>query len=372
MGPPERLLVRRVGGTRARFSFDAHGSRRRLTSALTALAFCLSVAVPSGAFAQPKDPPKDPKVLEEAKRHMEAGVALYNDPGGAKCEEAVKEFSKAYELSGSVKAARARGICEMALELDGAAIDDLQLYLDKPPKDAQPSDITQATNDLKALKAVVATLTLKSDAPNTLVTAVRTPSQGLPITNRYPASLTGTTIRIHPGQYTFTATAEGMPDIKWTVEVKNGETNTKVIEFEVAKRNAKDKDKPPDKPAPDEGTRPMPVSAWIVGGITVALIAPTVAFGVLGLNGKSEFNDKNGKASQTELEDIQSDVVLNSALSDVFLGLTVAGAVTTTVLILTRPTVHKTPETGWMIVPSVDLDDRGQARGASAVFTGTF
>lgn len=367
MGPVERPLVRSIGGTRARFFWGSRGGY--LTSVVTALA--LAVAIPTaGAHAQPKDPPKDPKVLEEAKRHMEAGVALYNDPGGAKCEEAVKEFSKAYELSGSVKAARARGICEMALELDGAAIDDLQLYVDKPPKDAQPNDITQATNDLKALKAVVATLTLKSDAPNTTVTAVRTPAQGLPITNRYPASLTGTTIRIHPGQYTFTATADGMPDIKWSVEVKNGETNTKIIEFEVAKRNQqKDKDPPPTK---DEGTRPMPVSAWVVGGLTVAFIAPTVAFGVLGLQGKSDFNDKNGKASQAELEDLQDDVVLNSALSDVFLGLTIAGAVTTTVLVLTRPTVHKEPETGWIVVPSVDLDDRGQARGASAVLMGTF
>lgn len=351
---------------------------RSWIAALTVASACASTHV---AWAQPKDPPKDPKVMEEAKRHMDAGTALYNDPSGPKCEEAVKEFSKAYELSGSVKAARARGICEMALEQDGAAIDDLQLYVDKPPKDAQPNDIAQAENDLKALKAVVATLTLKSDAPNTTVTAVRTPAQGFPITNRYSAALTGTQIRIHPGNYTFTATSEGMPEIKWTAEIKNGETTTKVIEFEVAKRAQQDKDKEKDKdktPGPkDEGTRPMPVSAWVVGGITVALIAPTVAFGVLGLQGKSEFNDKNGKASQTELEDIQSSVVLNSALSDVFLGLTVAGAVTTTVLILTRPTVHKNPESAssspsWLVLPTADVDASGQPRGAGAVFVGSF
>ena len=79
---------------------------------MTVAAACVTTHV---AAAQPKDPPKDPKVMEEARRHMDAGTALYNDPSGPKCEEAVKEFSKAYELSGSVKAARARGICEMAL-----------------------------------------------------------------------------------------------------------------------------------------------------------------------------------------------------------------------------------------------------------------
>jgi hypothetical protein len=347
----------------------------------------LTSMVPSGAVLAQPGPAKDPK-LEEAKRHMDAGVALYNDPSGAKCEEAVKEFSKAYELSGSVKAARARGICEMALELDGAAVDDLQLYVDKPPKDASPSDVTQAQNDLKALKAVVATVTLKSDTPNASVTAVRTPSQGLPITNHYAASITGTTIRIHPGQYTFTATAEGMPDIKWSVEIKNGETSSKLLEFEVAKRNAEDAAKSKNQPkVEDPGTRPMPVSAWVVGGITVACIVPTIAFGVLGLSGKSEFNEKNGKASQADLEDIHDRVVLDSALSDTFLGLTIAGAVTTTILILTRPTVHhaQSPTTegaekAWLVVPSLSVDpSTGSPSGSSranfaagATFMGSF
>ncbi|MFO0618371.1 MAG: hypothetical protein U0414_37605 [Polyangiaceae bacterium] len=360
MGLPEKRLVRPLGGTWA--------SAR----AAFALAFAVTAALPGGALAQPKDPVKDPKVLEEAKRHMEAGTALYNDPGGAKCEEAVKEFSKAYELSGSVKAARARGICEMALEQDGAAIDDLQLYVDHPPKDAQPGDVAQAENDLKALKAVVATITFKTDGPNTALTAVRTPSQGLPITNHYTVSLTGTTLRIHPGQYTFTANSEGNPEIKWTVEIKNGETNTKIIEFEVAKRNAKDKDGPKPPETPTESTRPIPVSAWIVGGLTVAFIAPTVAFGVLGIQGKDEFNEKNGKASKTELEDLKSDVALKSALSDVFLGLTVAGAVTTTILIVTRPTVTKPAQTGWLMLPTLDVDAQGAARGAGLAFMGSF
>src|SRR5260221_14542325 len=92
------------------------------------LAMTAIVATP--VFAQPAAPTKDPKALEEAKKHWEAGQAFYNDPSGKhNCEDAVKEFGRAYELSGSVKAARARAICEMELEQDGAAIADYDIYL---------------------------------------------------------------------------------------------------------------------------------------------------------------------------------------------------------------------------------------------------
>src|SRR5690349_13522562 len=67
----------------------------------------------------------DAAKIEEAKKHMVAGAALYNDPSGQhKCEEAYVEFNKAFELSGSLNALRSRAVCALELEKDGEALAD--------------------------------------------------------------------------------------------------------------------------------------------------------------------------------------------------------------------------------------------------------
>src|SRR5205809_4795158 len=86
--------------------------------------FVLVLAWSTLLIAQPKQPPTKPQ-LDEAQAHMTAGSSLYNDPAGppgAKCEEALAEFSRAYDLSGSWKALRAMAICEQKLERDGVAL----------------------------------------------------------------------------------------------------------------------------------------------------------------------------------------------------------------------------------------------------------
>jgi hypothetical protein len=89
--------------------------RSSLTRAISALTLLAFVGSASPALAQGKgkgkgkgkteQAPTDPKLIE-AKKHMEAGAAFFNDPGGSKCEEAYREFKTAYELSGSMNAAR--------------------------------------------------------------------------------------------------------------------------------------------------------------------------------------------------------------------------------------------------------------------------
>src|ERR1051325_2887154 len=93
-------------------------------------AFALAVAIGLGAPPVGAQPPTtDPAKLEQAKKHMTAGAAFYNDPSGHKCEEAIREFGKAYELSGSLNALRGMAICNLELERDGDAIAQYQAYL---------------------------------------------------------------------------------------------------------------------------------------------------------------------------------------------------------------------------------------------------
>ena len=56
----------------------------RTAPALAAFALAFAASAPAGA--QPSQ--KSPEKLAEAKEHMEAGAAFYNDPSGHTCEEA--------------------------------------------------------------------------------------------------------------------------------------------------------------------------------------------------------------------------------------------------------------------------------------------
>lgn len=354
-------------------------SAKRTTALAALLVACWSTALP--AFAQPH-PATDPKKLAEAKEHMEAGAAFYNDPSGHKCEEAIREFSKAYELSGSKKALRAMGVCALELERDGDAIGYYEKYLAN--KDIDASDRAQIESDLKALKAAVAHVTFRTDRPNTQITAVRTPSQGLPITNHYTVPLDGLTIGIHPGQYKFTASAESATDINWQTEIQNGGDYNKLLEFQKGKPVTSEGDLTPPKPvAPvPEGKpeRPIPVTVWIFGGLTVAAGGATIGLGVTALQKKKDFNAQNGKASKAVLDSLRSKVTTFNAVTDVMLGVTVASAAATTIFALTRPSVNKAaadktdtrkaggklPLAEWMVVPSAGPSSGG------AFFVGTF
>ncbi len=312
----------------------------------SAFASMLWVLAPSTACAQPNGP-HDPKQLEEARKAWEAGQAFYNDPSGKhNCEDAVREFSKAYELSGSVKAARARGICEMELEQDGAAIADYDIFLGNLPKDTPPDEVAQVQSDEGRLKAVVATFVVKTDRPNTRLTVVRQPTQGLPITNRYLIATETTQLKLHPGAYTFTAQAEGAPDVTWTADVQASSSGEHAVSFAQAiaqhqTSGPQGPQQPPQLPPADEGTRPIPVTAWIFGGVTVAALIPTVVAGALAVKAKSTYDAQNGHATTATLQPLRSDVITKAAVSDVCLGVTIAATITTTVFVITRPTVHR-------------------------------
>jgi hypothetical protein len=336
---------------------------------LAALVATGAMIQPAAAQPQPAAGAPSPQKLEEAKQHMAAGSAFYNDPSGHKCEEAVLEFQKAFDLSGSWKALRAMAICELQLERDGDAIKHYEEVQKLGGDQISAADKSQIESDLRALKAGVAHLTLRTNRPSTKVVAVRQPSQGLPVTNRYTVNLDGTMIGIHPGNYEFTASADGFPDVTWKAEITNGSETQKQIEFTEA---------PPDKgpgggpvggPAKaPEMERPIPVTVWILGGVTIACAITSGTFMGLSTAAKSEYDDKNGVAPRTEVEDLRSDLITKNIVADVFLGATVASAGATLLFFLLRPEVpvEKGQEARVFVLPSVGTT------GGGAVVVGTF
>src|SRR5262245_37309164 len=198
----------------------------RTTAAIAIASVCsfTAPAVFAGDTPAPV-PANDPAKLEEAKKHMQAGAAFYNDPSGHKCEEAIREFGKAYELSGSLNALKGMAICNLELERDGDAIEQYSGYLAGKGSSIDAAEKTQIEADLNALKLAVATVTLSADKEGVKITDVRTPSRGYPIQNVYTlAAGKKKKLGVHPGQHLFTASVEGQPDVTWKVEIANGAT----------------------------------------------------------------------------------------------------------------------------------------------------
>lgn len=303
------------------------------------LAAGLVVACP-GAEAQAKKP--TPEELSEAKTHMEAGAAFYNDPAGHKCEEAYREFKKAYDLSGSTKALRAMGVCALLLERDSEAIAHLEKWLSVKDDKTPAAEVAQAEQDLKGLKTASAWLTFSSDRSNVRITDVRTPATGFPITNQYVASGAERTVGIRPGQHVFTASSDGAPDIVWRLDATNAGTYKHMFAFDAGKPVG---DEPP--PPPPQMERPVPISVYVVGGLTVALAVPTTIFMLSAKSEREDYDAVNGTLPQAELDGRRDDVGQANLLADIFLGATVASAATTAILFLTRDEVPaETPKEG--------------------------
>jgi len=320
----------------------------RFFSAITALALlapaCPALAQGRGGKHPPAEPPapEDPNIVE-ARKHMEAGAAFYNDPSGHKCEEAYREFKKAFDLSGSMNAVKGMGLCAMELERDGEAISLLEKFLEAKGGELDPADKQQIETDLKAMKAVVAWVTLKSDRPSVSITDTRTPARGFPVRNRYTIGSTDTKLGVHPGAHEFKASSDGAPDQVWKVEITNGGKLDHYFEFDKGKpvtaegftaddlgiRRDTEKDKP---------SRPVPISVFAVGG---AAIAAGIAGGVVGglaSSAKSDYDAANGvEPDAQKLEDMRSSVVTLNLVADVCFGVAAAGAATALVLFLTRP-----------------------------------
>jgi hypothetical protein len=342
----------------------------------------LSITAAPRAFGQGA-PPADPAKLEEAKRHMQAGASFYNDPSGHKCEEAIREFGKAFDLSGSLNALKGMAVCNLELERDGEAIEQYTKYVQGKGASIDPADKQQIEGDLNALKSAVAYISFTAPAGTWKLTDTRTPSRGFPITNRYQIGSNTKKLGIHPGQHTFTASIEGKPDVVWQVEIVNGAKYDHTFEGEkpvpvvtppgpkpdgVKPPPPKPVEPPPVEPA--KTSRPIPVSAYIVGGLTIAGIGATAGLGVRALGKESDYKSKNGSGttSANDLTTLHDGVKSANLVTDIVMGVTVAAAVTTVVLIVTRPSkpVKDAKNGTWTLAPTAG------PTGGGAFLTGTF
>jgi hypothetical protein len=373
----------------------AYGLRSRGAAALLA-AFCTLLPA-AHARAELPTPTADPTPadIDEAKKHMAAGVAFVQDPDGAKYAEAYSEFNKAYKLSGSLNALQNLGNCAMHLERDGEAIEIFNVFLAKKAADPNDPDRQQVERDLAALRTAVAWVTLTADRDDVTVLDERTPHSGTPIRNTYRVGTKPLRVGVHPGLHRFTASISGMPDRDWRIDISNGSKHQHTFTMEQAAQPAPAgvvapvpggpaPTTPAPAPAPDGTPQPPPDAGaddgasipwyvWVAGGATVAAAIPMTIFMVSASSNKGDYDDNLvGKAPVAEQQDARDTIQTQNALADVFMGLTLAGAATTVVLYVLRPGEDDTSTTAggfgtdWSIAPAMGRD------GGGASFRATF
>lgn len=305
---------------------------------------------------------------------MQAGAAFYNDPSGRKCEEAYREFSKAYELSGSLNALKGMGVCALELERDGEAIEYLGKFLAGKKDQLSAEEKAQVEADITALNSAVAWVTVSATQDGVKLMDVRTPTKGFPIRNRYDIGTAPTRLGIHPGSHSFEARTPSGETQTWNIDISNGSQHEHTFEFGGGATAAPPPvvpvpgAPPPAQPPPgqpdevtEEDDRPIPTTVYIFGGLTIALAVPTVIFMVSASGARSDFDDANGNASAAELDDLRGDVTTMNLLSDIFLGATIASAAATAIFYFTRPTVETQTGGYWTVAPAVSRDGGGAA-----------
>ena len=293
----------------------------RALAALMAVALSLVSAWLRGA---------DVPISEEAKSHFRAGVALIDDPDGPRYEEAYREFQAAYRASPSPKILGNLAICAMKLERDGEAIEAFQRYL-AGATDVGPVERKQTQRDLKTLEDTVVWLELRIGPAGTSLVDERIPVSGPPIVNRYDVLAADDKLGIRRGRHRLTFRKAGYQPRVVELEAEK-KTHSLSIELAPVRK---------EKPKPDEGLPPFPLSAIITASITGAVVIGAAITGGLAIERHTTFDAINDGDEPDTAQSIRDEGVALSIATDVLLGVAVAGAVTTIVLWLVPAKTNK-------------------------------
>jgi hypothetical protein len=206
----------------------------------------------------------DESVNESARGHFTAGVALLQDPDGARYEEAFREFEAAYAGSLSPKILGNIGYCALKLERDGDALTAYTRYLQEVP-DVDPAEAAQITRDLATLRAGLVHVTVAIDSPGATVIDKRVPVRGEPITNLYGPVNGKMEIGIRSGHHLIEVRVHDEVIGSWDFDASPGSSLSRTFVRQG-----------PGEPTRKRWSSPLP---WVVTGIGGASL---VAGGIVG------------------------------------------------------------------------------------------
>lgn len=283
------------------------------------------------------------EITKEAREHFNAGVAFVDDPDGARYEEAYREFKAAYAISPSWKILGNLGLVALKLERDGEAIAAYTQYLEQGGAQIDPAERKQVERDLQILRNGLVNVTVSSIPPGATLRDERFPDAGPSVVNRYVLGEGEVTLGLHPGRHRLVAHLDGYRDAGWTLEAMSGTPASYTFQLEKieeAPRPGPAQPQPVEAP-PRERARPVPVSVYILGGVSVALAGGGVVTGLMAKSKNDDYEKINdGTDPGTAKERRDEGQRLNIIADSLFAGALV-GAGVTVALYLTRPTVER-------------------------------
>lgn len=302
--------------------------RRRTTCLLAFLLFFCASAPAARA---------DDKITQ-ARAHFDAGVALLQDPDGARYEEAYREFSIAYDVSRSPRVLGNIGLCAMKLERDAEAIEAYSKYLFEA-KDLDPEERAQVERDLATLRAGLATLVVETQPPGASILDTRIVTQGEPVTNVYGPIDKRTELGLRRGHHILRARFPGGREVIWEADLSGKQEHTFVLPEEAPAAAL--------RPVPEEPkrSRPIPPSVFIAGGATAVLGISALATGIAALDKSSEFEAENDGVNPARADDLRGSAKTLNVVTDVLLVSTIVAAGVTAYLFFTRPARDAAPST---------------------------
>jgi hypothetical protein len=284
---------------------------------------------------------------EEAKRAFSAGVILLKDPDGAKYDDALVQFNKAYRLSGSWKALGNVGLCSMKLERDGEAIAAYEKYLAQGGKEVDAEERGQIERDLAALKAQVVQVHIELPQGATRLADERANAHGR-VLNEYPLGSSSIQLGMHPGHHLMTVRLASGSDLRWDVDLAPSTTVSHKFESSAA-------------------AEPAPVShqprtlGWVLGGVGVVGIGVGAAFGLKTFAAKSDSDGYcTGNSCRQPGLDLRNNASTYATISDVAFAVGIAGLGAGAYFLFLRSPTDK-PGTGLAIGSSVASGGAGVA-----------
>jgi hypothetical protein len=278
-----------------------------------------------------------PEQTSEAKRAFEAGVNLLQDPDGAKYDEAIVHFRKAYGLIGSWKVLGNLGLCALKLERDGEAIEAYEKYLAEGRAEIEPAERSQVERDLKTLKAQVVKVHFQFGAAPTRLVDERPNARGATVRNDYPASGTSLDLGLHPGHHVIVARfAQG--DARWEADLAPGASVSHVFEAPSGSAPARVEETAAAGASATSDGSGKRTAAYAAGAVGVVGIGVGAFFGLRAISKRGEAEDQcsQGRCS-AQAYTLNDDAKGAANVSNVTFGLGVVAIGVGTFLLLTSP-----------------------------------
>ena len=140
-------------------------------------------------------------------------------------------------------------------------------------------------------------------------------------------------IDLDPGSHRFVFRRQGAADVQVDVLLREGEKNRPVgVTFGAAASASTPPPSPPPEEPHESSSRPVPIAAWVAGGLGVLGMASFATFGAIGVSDRSSSGCDIGCS-----ESPKDRVDMELRVADISLGVGIVGLGVATWLFFTRP-----------------------------------